>query len=174
MQTSRKAVAIAIAALAACAALAATAYAVLATSGGGAQVRMMNISETASFSTSSIAWVPVPGATVGIGVPTAGQLVNARFTAESVCTGPNAGMCRVRIVALTPAAVIELNPASGNTFAFDSDVPGASIDTAEGHAIERSRRLPAGTYQIQVQYSVTNATSIFTLADWHFAVELSV
>lgn len=173
MQISRKAVAVAIAALAACAALATTAYAVLATSGGGTQVRMMNVSETGTFSTSSVAWVPVPGATVGIGVPTAGQLVNARFTAESLCVGPNAGMCRVRIVALTAAGIIELDPISGATFAFDSDVAGASIDDAEGHAMERSRRLPAGTYQIQVQYSVTNATSVFRLADWHLAVELS-
>ncbi len=55
---------------------------------------------------------------------------------------------------------------------------GAANDLREGHGMERSIRLVGdgngGTnYQFEVQYGVTNPNSVFTLDDWHLAVEAS-
>jgi len=151
-----------------------TAAAVLSLSAGGAQVRMDNRGETAPSFTNSPAWVDLPGSAITVSVASGSRLINARFTAESICRGANTGVCAVRIVAVTPAGIIELDPASGLDFAFDSDVPGAvDADMAEAHAMERSRRLPQGTYSLRVQRAVTNNTVGFTVDDWHFAVETS-
>ncbi len=68
----------------------------------------------------------------------------------------------------------ELDPISGLDFAFDTSTGNASIDDlAEGHAMERSRRLPKGDYRLRVQYSVSAGSTKFTVDDWHFAVEAS-
>ena len=73
-----------------------------------------------------------------------------------------------------PGGTIELNPAAGADYAFDSDMAGGLDDLREGHGMERSKRLPGGAngtnYTIQVQFAVTNAQSAFTLDDWHLAV----
>jgi hypothetical protein len=102
------------------------------------------------------------------------QLVNARFTAESNCTRavPAAGgWCSTRIVAQRiGGATVELNPQAGTDYAFDS----VGTDQHEGHAMERSIRLGAGTYVIRVQRAVTNNAISFRLDDWHLAVESSV
>jgi hypothetical protein len=142
------------------------------TSSGGAQVSMGNVTETAATSTMSVAWVDL-NSTVALSVPSSGMLVNARFTAESACA-LKAGICRVRIVADNGTMLTELDPASGLDFAFDTSTGNASIDDlGEGHAMERSRRLPKGDYRIRVQYSVSAPSTRFTLDDWHFAVEAS-
>jgi hypothetical protein len=80
----------------------------------------------------------------------------------------------VRIIADSGGAITQLDPASGRDFAFDTDLVGAvDVDGAEGHAMERSRRLLPGNYDIRVEYEVTNAATVFTVDDWHFAVESS-
>ena len=103
------------------------------------------------------------------------QLVNARFTAESFCDADNGAgdACSVRILAVPAAgASIEMNPASGRDFAFDS-VPDRQ-DYHEAHAMERSLVLGPGTWTFKVQYSVSNnMVDNFTLDDWHLAVETS-
>jgi hypothetical protein len=158
-------------ALAAIAAFAATAFA-FGTSSGKAQVSMSNVTETAATSTMSTAWVDL-NSTIALSVPSAGLLVNARFTAESAC-GQKAGICRVRIVADDGTTLTELDPASGLDFAFDTSTGNATVDDlAEGHAMERSRRLPKGDYRIRVQYSVSAGSTKLTLDDWHFTVEAS-
>ncbi len=163
--------AIAAIATAAIGAFAATAIA-FGTSDGKAQVSMSNVTETAATSTSSVAWANL-NSTIPLSVPSEGLLVNARFTAESLCT-QKAGICRVRIVADDGATLTELDPVSGLDFAFDTSTGNASIDDlAEGHAMERSRRLPKGDYRIRVQYSVSAGSTKFTVDDWHFTVETS-
>ena len=142
------------------------------TSDGKAQVSMSNVTETAATSTSSTAWANL-NSTIPLSVPSEGLLVNARFTAESACT-QKAGICRVRIVADDGTTLTELDPASGLDFAFDTSTGNATVDDlAEGHAMERSRRLPKGDYRIRVQYSVSSGSTKFTVDDWHFTVEAS-
>jgi hypothetical protein len=156
----------------------ATAMAVLTGSSGGAQLQMQNRAETAASVTNSTTFVDLPGATATVSVPTGRtELFNARFTAESNCTRAvyAPGWCSTRIVAQRIGVIpvpppVELSPASGLDYAFDS----VATDQHEGHAMERSLRLGAGTYVIKVQRAVTNAAIQFTLDDWHLAVEGSV
>jgi hypothetical protein len=158
----------------ACGALAATAFAF---SSGGAQVQMINADSTTGVITTSTAWVDLAGSGVHVTVPSGTQrLINARFTAESMCHGPNSGWCSVRIVyanAATGGLIGELNPASAINYAFDSDTAGTTNDVYEGNAMERSIRLGAGSYIVKVQYAVTSNTIQFSLDDWHLAVEVS-
>jgi hypothetical protein len=122
---ARKHVTVASIALVVVGASVATAVAGPSPSNGDAQVQMINVAQTDATSTSSVAWVPLPEANITMAVPpNATRLVNARFTAESNCTGASnaLGYCSVRIVAVNAAsgAVVELDPASGTDFAFDS------------------------------------------------------
>ena len=156
-------------------ALAGTAAAVLTADSGGAMLKVDKRTNNVPSTTSATNWVNLPGATVGVFVPAnQSRLFDVPFFAESQCTGPNAGNCTVRIVAISAAGTVELNPQAGADYAFDSDMPGALTDLAEGHGMERSKRLPGGengtNYTIQVQFAVVNPQSVFTLDDWHLAV----
>ena len=126
-----------------CGALAGTAAAVLTAESGGAMIRVDKRTNDVPSTTSATNWNPVPGASVGVFVPAnQSRLYDVPFFAESQCTGPNAGNCAVRIVAIGPNGTVELNPQAGADYAFDSDMPGALTDLAEGHGMERSKRLP--------------------------------
>ena len=147
----------------------------LTSESGGAQIKVDKRTNNVPTTTSATNWVNLPGASVPVWVPAnQSRLYDVPFFAESQCTGPNAGNCAVRIVAISGAGVIELNPQAGADYAFDSDMPGALTDLAEGHGMERSKRLPGGAngtnYVIQVQFAVVNPQSVFTLDDWHLAV----
>ena len=140
---------------------------------GGSQVRIDTRTETAANVSNVAAYGDLPGAAVTVSVP-AGQsrLISAAFTAESQCSGNGSGYCSVRIIATNVATggTVELNPASGLDYAFDSDQGGSAQDLWEGHAMDRSIRLPGGTYRIRVQRRVTVNTVTFRLDDWHLAV----
>lgn len=118
------------------------------------------VTSTSFVDVASVA-VAIPGGTR--------RLLDARFTAESQCSG-RTGWCSARIIATNVAngATVELNPSSGLDYAFDS--PG---DTWEGHSMERtSNFLPAGVYRVRVQAArVAGATSL-RLDDTHLAVEV--
>jgi hypothetical protein len=77
--------------------------------------------------------VPFMTASVPIG-PNRTALINARFFAESQCTGPSAGAwCSIRIlIAGIPG---EPNQGDGSDYAFDS--VHNPQDFSEGHALER-------------------------------------
>lgn len=148
------------------------AVAVLTASSGGTTVQVQNRAETNPSTTNVAAFTDLPGAVISVTVPAGTtRLIGARFTAESQCTGLTNRYCSVRIVA-TPASggIIELNPQSGIDYAFDT----AGSDQWEGHALERSIRLPAGTYRVRVQRAVNVAGTVFRLDDWHFRVDLNV
>jgi hypothetical protein len=152
-----------------------TAAAALTGSSGGSQLQMLNRSDNVAVTTSSTSYVDVPGATHTVVVPSGRtQLVNARFTAESNCTRaiPSlGGWCSTRIVAQRiGGATVELSPQAGIDYAFDN----VATDQFEGHAMERSARLGAGTYIIRAQRAVTSSAITFRLDDWHFAVERSL
>jgi hypothetical protein len=173
-QFTRKPVAIAVTSIVAVGAFTATAAAVLTPSRGTTQTQMSNVAGTDFSSTSSTTWVPVPGSDVPMTLSASG-LINARFTAESSCSGAGTGWCPVRIVVYSAAtsSFTELNPASGMDFAFDSDTSGSADDLWESNAMERSIRLPAGAYRFRVEYAVTANAVTSRLDDWHFAVEAS-
>lgn len=156
-------------------ALAGTAAAVLTSDAGGPQVKVDKRTNNVPTTTSATNWVNLPGATVGVFVPAnTTRLYDVPFFAESLCNGPAAGACTIRIIANGPNGTVELNPQAGADYAFDSDMPGGLDDLREGHGMERSKRLPGGAngtnYTIQVQFAVTNAQTAFTLDDWHLAV----
>jgi hypothetical protein len=153
-------------------ALTGTALAVLG-SAGGSQVRVDTRTETVANVSGVAAFSDLPGAAVTVSVP-AGQsrLFSAGFSAESQCSGPGSGYCSVRIIATNVATggLVELNPAAGLDYAFDSDEAGSGQDLWEGHAMDRSIRLPGGTYRIRVQRRVNVPGVTFRLDDWHLAV----
>jgi hypothetical protein len=174
-----KRIALLIGALFAAGILTGTAAAVLTADSGGAQLRVDKRTNTLPSVTKSTTFVDLPGASVDVRVPpNQSRLYDVPFFAESQCSWPGSGgWCSVRIIAtnLANGASVELNPASGIDYAFDSDpTPGAIDDNWEGHGMERSKRLPGGpngaAYRIRVQYAVTNANIPFRLDDWHLAV----
>jgi hypothetical protein len=174
---TRRTVTIAVTAIVAAGAFAASAAAILTPSAGTTQTQMSNVAESDPSTTSSTTWVPLPGSDIPMTLFASG-LINARFTAESLCTGAGSGWCSVRVVVYSaaPGNFAELNPASGRDFAFDSDEAGSADDLYESNAMERSLRLPAGDYRFRVEYAVTALTSnpvTSRLDDWHFAVEAS-
>jgi hypothetical protein len=89
-------------------------------------------------STQSQAFVAIPTMSLVVPVfPGRRALINARFHAESQCTGPTLGSwCSVRIlIAGVPG---EPNQGDGSDFAFDAvSTPAVEQDFWEGHAIER-------------------------------------
>lgn len=143
------------------------AQAVLTVRAGSVTERNVFVSQNTPWVTASSAYLYVPGAAIVVVVP-AGQtrLIDARFTAESLCSG-NSGWCTVRVVFMNSAGGVgELNPVAGTDFAFDS--PG---DNWESHAIERSVILGPGVFRLLVQAARVGAATSLRLDDWHFAVE---
>jgi hypothetical protein len=143
-------------------------------SSGTSQISMQNVGQNQATGTSSTNWVDIPAASTDVSLPHSGSLlVNARFTAESSCTGAVAGNCYVRILARQGAIELQLNPID-DLASFDGDEAGAGNDGIESHAIERSRRLVgSGGWTIVVQRRVSAATTFFVVDDWHLAVETS-
>jgi hypothetical protein len=162
--------------LAAAGVVSATAALALVVGAGGNDIRVDVRSETVPSASNAVVFVDVPGANVVVNVP-AGQsrLFVARFAGESQCVGAAAApaaWCSLQIIASTAAgAPIPFDPAAGLDYAFDSNPLGAADDQWEGNAMERSKRLRAGTYRIRVQRAVTNNQTFFRLDDWHFSVE---
>jgi hypothetical protein len=147
-----------------------TAYALVTNSTGTFTDRQYFATNDAPFSVTTApgVWQNVPGMVRSVTVPAGtSRLLDARFTAESFCSGGS--WCSVRIVYFNSAgATVELYPQAGTNYAFDS--PGT--DAWEGHALERNTRffLGAGTYRVQVQATEVGASS-FNLDDMHLAVE---
>ena len=143
---------------------------------GGTDIRVDVRSEVWASTTISTAFVDLAGANVVVVVPAGtSRLLIARFTAELQCFGSAAGLawCSVAIVATNAAgASVQLDPASGIDYAFDSNPAGTADDLWEGNAMERSKRLGPGTYRIRVLRAVRFAGTTFRLDDWHFSVEM--
>jgi hypothetical protein len=134
--------------------------------------------ETTSSFSHSTNFVPIPGASIEVLVqPGRTDLIMARYSAESACTGPDPegeGYCSIQIVARNNATgvITELEPASGPNMAFDSTDGGTeSIASWESHSMDRSLNLGEGSYTITAQQRVTNSDMTFRLDDWSFTVE---
>jgi hypothetical protein len=128
--------------------------------------------------TNSPSFVNIPNTQVGVVVPSGTtRLVMARFSAESVCWGSWGGWCSIRIVAQNNAtgAFTEMQPASGEDFAFDSTDQNQETELSwESHSMDRSIRLTAGSYTIRPQWEFQGASrdlSHFELDDYSLTVE---
>jgi hypothetical protein len=162
-----------IAALLAGACLSASVFAAPVVTSGGAVIKVYNKSDTSSFLTTSLAYVLVNHIQVEVTGPS--KLITANFTAESTCQSGGAPQyCSIRLVARNKTTLVEtpLAPASDDDYAFDS-VNQTGEDWYEGHAVERSARLPAGIYYIRVEALVTDASTVFSVDDWHLHVEVA-
>ena len=121
---------------------------------------------------SGTGWQTVSDTTINVNIPSS-RLVIARFTAESACYGSGSGnWCSVRIVARRGSTEIEFDPVVGTDYAFDSTDNGTETGNPwEGHAVNRSKRLSSGQYQILVQARTTSNSTTIRLDDAHFEVE---
>src|SRR5439155_15338671 len=116
------------------------------------------------------AFLNLPGAAITVVVPT-GQtaLLVARYSGESACYGgTGAQWCTVRIL----VNGVEMDPVVGTDFAFDgTDNSTESFASWESHAMERTKKVGAGTYRLLVQWRTTSSTTSFRLDDSAFTVE---
>jgi hypothetical protein len=126
-------------------------------------------------------FINVPNALCTILIPPLRTaLINARFHAESQCTGGGAfGYCSVRIlIGGVPGEPHQ--PVDGSDFAFDSTDSGDELNGSwEAHAMERHRcmRNPSTTSSlvvpVLVQWRVVGAGVLFRLDETSLAVERS-
>lgn len=157
--------------LGALALLGGTAYAVTVKQTGSETTKQYFASDNLPWTVATVgSWQNVPNAWVAVAVPSgATRIVDARFTAESLCTG-TAGWCSARIVLVNAAGttVSELHPVVGTDYKFDT-LGGAE----ETGVLERtSGFIGAGTYTVRVQALRMAGVSQFTLDDQHLTVGL--
>jgi len=91
----------------------------------------------------------------------------ATFTAESNCAGTPGGWCSIVI----NCDGVQLQPAVGTDFAFDSVGPTSS--TSNFHSLSVTRRsniFTGGSHSCEVRENLVSATS-FRLDDWIFQFE---
>jgi hypothetical protein len=122
--------------------------------------------ENAPSFTSSVAFVNLPGAVVGITVPAGvSRCIKVLFTGEAACRGPTAvpDFCMIR--ALDNG--VELNPQGAGAQVLLSEDP-----TENGHAYEWVRRIGPGNHTILIQRRVGNAATGFLLDDWTFDLQI--
>jgi hypothetical protein len=148
-----------------------TASAVAFSQAGTPTGRQLFVGESAPWTAATVAaWGNVPTAAVNVTVPAGTtRFVDARFTAESVCTGDPGAWCSVRVVVANSAGTpVELSPVVSTDYKFDT--PGGA---GAAHSLERfSAPLGAGTYTVRVQALRMSGIRQFTLDDYSFAVSL--
>jgi hypothetical protein len=148
--------------------LGSVAYSVTTSQTGTTADSQYFFSDDVAWTTTSTVWTTVPGSWGTVTIAGSNHMIDARFTAESLCE--NASWCAARITVDNAAhlidPLIELSPSSGSDYAFDT--PGGY----EGHAMERfSVFLSPGTYNVRVQAAVVGGGS-FRLDDRSLVVEL--
>jgi hypothetical protein len=125
----------------------------------GPDIRHAVITRSSSIMKNSVAVQMLPGAHAeNIVVPDGGGCLKVLFTAETACSPTaNPDFCYVRAV----INGVPMDP-NGNGFqAMDSEDA-----TASAHAYEWVKKLPAGNYDIDIQWSVLNAGTQFWVDDW--------
>lgn len=147
------------------------AVAVVSGHSGRASTQQFFVHQTNDSVFDNVDWRNVPNAVRIVDVPRRStRMIDARFSAESACTGRE-GWCSARIVVTNArtGVPIELDPASGTDFAFDT----VADDGWEGHAMERaSNYLSSGRYRVRVQAAVVGEGTEFRLDDWTLAVNV--
>ena len=127
------------------------------------------VTESGTSSTGSTAFTDLPGASAVVKVPAGKtQLVQARFGAQSICFG-NIGFswCAIRLM----ADGVEMLPADGNNFAFDSTATNGQADTFfKALSMDRTLLLGPGTHTISAQWAVKDSGLSFQLDNWSLTV----
>ncbi len=143
---------------------------------GGVSVQTVVATNNAFTSiVGSTAWTDVPGAVLTVQVPASHRgLVTTTFNAESACYGAS-GFCSTRTVLVRPdGTLLELDPAAGTDFAFDSTDSGREGAASwEAHSADRNTLLPAGSWRLKVQRRVTGAGITFRLDEISFKAEVA-
>jgi hypothetical protein len=143
---------------------------------GGPVEEVKAVTETNASVTNSTSFVDVPGASTFVTVPSGTTgIIFARFSGESSCSG-GTGYCSVRIVVQewSPTGVpMEMEPASGLDFAFDSTDGGQETSSSwESHSMDRVLNVaPGKTYLVQAQRATSQSATSFRLDDWSLTVE---
>jgi hypothetical protein len=142
--------------------------------GGGPITAVKVVRDENSHATTSTDYVDLPGATTTITVPSGQRaLILARFSAASFCDAVNVSANCESYVRILIGGV-EGAPATG--VGGFNDAP-AGQGFRGSHAIERSRGglggLPAGNYQVKVQFRVLSSATVVYLGPWHLTVERS-
>jgi hypothetical protein len=130
------------------------------------------VRQAATASTSSVAWVDVPGATASFFVPPNHKDVwYARFTSGSLCTGGN-GACVVRI--LLNGVEMGSGPGEGPTLdrtGSDSEPLPSYVAREVDCSATFAAGAEGGLVTLQVQYAVSASGITFRLDGWQLAVE---
>ena len=161
------------------------AYGALSAREGGAIGQVVVVRNDLPTTLNSTDWADLPGATATVSGPGM-QLVLARFSAESYCTGAVGGYCSVRILARGE----EMHPKAGCNFAFDSVAAGGSTTpsestnpgaespetaataaSSESQSMDRSIVRPGGQTVVKVQVRSMAGAADFRLDDWSLTVE---
>ena len=140
---------------------------------GGPITAVKVVREESIDATNSTDYVDLPNATTTITVPSGQRaLILARFSAASDCVSTATVACRAFVRILIGG--VEGAPQSASN--FDS-TPGNAPRHSGNRALERSRGgfggLPAGTYEVKVQYRVDDSGTFEYLGGWHLTVERS-
>jgi hypothetical protein len=117
-----------------------------------------------SVETNDTAVVYTSNAYVNVGSTTifalAGQFIDARYTAETLCFGGTSGWCSVRIL----VDGVEAEPVVGTDFAFSAR---GSTSSWESNSVERVRTVTtSGTHTVTVQAASIGAGVSDRLDDW--------
>ena len=131
------------------------------------QFDMFGTDSTGLTSTTSTSAAEVPAATE-VTIPEGYKgVINVELTAESACYN-GSGYCRVHLY-------VDGDEIAGPGQAFDSSDAGTEGSTSyETHAISATTdELDAGTYTVQVGYSVSNGSGVtFRLDDVHLTAQV--
>jgi hypothetical protein len=142
------------------------------------QVRVVRSTDVSA--TSSQAWVAITGAGAFVNIPAGTRgIILARYSAESACyttTATTTGhWCSVRILLndVTAGTTVEMDPAAGTDFAFDSTNSGREgASSWESHSMDRSKGpLAAGNYRVYAQFRTTAPSVVLRVDDWSLTVE---
>jgi len=135
------------------------------TSTGTGQLSQTNQSSWALTGIPSTTFMTLNGTATTVVVPS-GQtrLVDARWVGEAA-NQSTSGVCEMRIGAIKGASFTEFNPISA-----DGQILAVGSSRAS-RAVERSRRLGAGTWSVVAQVK-RDSGSLCELDDWHFAVQV--
>jgi hypothetical protein len=133
------------------------------TSTGTGQLSQTNQSSYAATQIISQTFVTLNGTQTNVTIPN-GQtrLVDARWVGEAAI---DAAACYMRIGATKGASFAEFNP-------IDASQVLTANDLAKSLAVERSRRLGAGTWTVVAQVRRDLGSQPCRLDDWHFAVQV--
>ena len=127
--------------------------------------------DNAAWTINTVAtWSDIPSAAAAVTVPSGTtRVVDARFTAESLCNGTSTAWCVVRIIIVNSAGTAtEFSPVVGVDFKFDT--PGTQ---EAAHGLERfSPSLASGTYTVKAQALRISGITTFTLDDYVLAVNV--